>query len=283
LNVTGPAGVVVASCRRDLPVNAISIPALMRHVSASNYFIVVPSADLPAFRAALPGEVSLMAEESLITDWPLDRIAKALAPDFADRAGWYLQQFIKIEAVRRLAANAEALIWDGDTVPLRQLDFKDPQDRIGFYVSRERYQPYFDTARRVAGLERAIPQSFIAQCMYLRARWVQALLDRIEQTTGREWIEAILSALPGRCPSEFSEYETIGTFAMSEFRDGTFVNHRPWFRWGMAHFGGIQSVTPAGLERLARSYDFVALESWDRGARAWLRGRVQRLADRVAR
>jgi hypothetical protein len=275
--------VIVVSRARDLPINRLSIPAVTMHLPAPAYSIIVPNHDLPRFRATLPGEVTVVAEESLLSGWTLKRIQQSLPPSVAARAGWYLQQLLKIEAVRQLPGDSEALVWDGDTIPLRPIEFKDAAGRIGFYTGREHHEPYFQATRRLFGSGRMIPRSFIAQCMYVRVRWIHELLGVIEGRAGSGWGEAILGCVPGLSPSEFSEYETIGTFVAGAFPAQMFINHRPWFRWGMAYFGSIDQVRAAGLGRLARSYDYVALESWDRGPAAWVRSRLQRFLDGLTR
>jgi Family of unknown function (DUF6492) len=275
-----PLSVVIVSCARDLAVNRLSIPAVLQQIRASSYAVVVPGRDLPSFKAVLPGEVDAIAEETLLPAWSVGRIADSLPSAVAPRGGWYLQQFLKIEAIRQLAGGEEALIWDGDTIPLRPMNFKDTDDRIGFYVGRgERHEPYFDTLRRLLGLERVMPESFIAQSMYVRVNWIHSLLEAIMQRTGKAWVDSILACISGIDPSEFSEYETLGTFVVSSFPREVFLIDRPWYRWGMAHFGGIDRVSELGLQKLSRIYDYVALERWDRGRVAWLRSRTQRLID----
>jgi hypothetical protein len=274
---------VIVSCARDLRVNEISIPALMKHVRASCYMVVVPSRDVQQFMELLPREVRVIAEESLMGDVTVEAVARSLPAAVAHRAAWYFQQLVKMEAVRQLPPASEALIWDGDTVPLRPLAFKDAEDRIGFYIGRECNEPYFDATRQLLGLTRAIPYSFIAQCMYVRVRWIHELLAAIERRANTGWIEAILASIPGKSPSEFSEYETIGTFVATGLKAEMFINTRPWFRWGMAHFGGVDRMSAGSLDKLSRSYDYVALESWDRGPAAFIRSRTQRLLDGLRR
>jgi hypothetical protein len=271
--------VVVVSCARDRRVNEISIPAVMKHVRASCYLVIVPNRDVHQFMECLPREVKVIAEESLMGDVTVEAVARSLPAAVAQRAGWYFQQLLKMEAVRQLPETSEALIWDGDTVPLRPMAFKDAEDRIGFYVGRECHEPYFDTTRRLLGMARAMPHSFIAQCMYVRVRWIHQLLAAIEHRAGTGWVAAILASIPGKSPSEFSEYETIGTFVATLMQAEMFINPRPWFRWGMAHFGGVDRMSSARLDKLSRSYDFVALESWDRGPAAFIRSRAQLLLD----
>jgi Family of unknown function (DUF6492) len=275
--------VIVVSCARDLGVNEISIPAVMKHIRATCYLVVVPKRDASQFVEFLPREVRVIAEESLMGDVTLDAVARSLPAGVAQRAGWYFQQLLKIEAIRQMPPTSEALIWDGDTVPLRSIVFKDAEDRIGFYVGRECHEPYFDATRRLLGMTRAIPHSFIAQCMYVRARWIHEIVATIERRAGTGWMAAILAGIPGKSPSEFSEYETIGTFVATQLQAEMFINPRPWFRWGMAHFGGVDRMSAASLDKLSRSYDFVAFESWDRGPAAFIRSQTQRLLDGLRR
>jgi uncharacterized protein DUF6492 len=267
------ASIVIVSCVQDLAVNRISVPAVLENIPARNCSVIVPSGDVAAFRGALSSEVTVISEEAILTSWSIKQVRRALPPSVSARAGWYLQQFLKLEAVRQLPADSEALIWDGDTVPLRRICFKDSRNRIGFYVGLEHHQPYFDTTQRLLGMARTAPYSFIAQCMCVKVPWITALLLSIEKRVGKPWVEAILSSVPGASQSEFSEYETIGTYVMTAHPGEMFLSARPWFRWGMGLFGGIDNVTASGLLKLSRHYDYVALERWDRGTRAWMRSR----------
>lgn len=265
--------VVTMSTAADLRANRIALPAVLEHVAAANYFLVVPARDVGTFRAALPSAWTVVAENEFDEGWPLARVRDGLPPEFQRRAGWYLQQFLKISVARARPRDALVAIWDGDTVPLRAIAFTDARRRIGLYAGTSWHAPYFATIESVLGLRPRESRSFIAQCMALRNAWVHGLVESIEARHARHWIEAVLDALPRRCESEFSEYETLGVFAANHDPDGFFWNRRRWFRWGAGYCGGIERVDTRTLERFARLFDFVALEQWDRGAYAWLRSR----------
>lgn len=272
--------VVIVSCERDLSVNRFSVPAVLDFIEAGEYLVIVPQSDIRTFQRALPGRASVVAEEQYIGNCSAARIANALPTQFSCRAGWYLQQFIKLSALNQLPSRSEALIWDGDTVPLRCLRFKDASGRIGYYLGSERHPPYFDVIRALLKINPAIAQSFIAQCICTRVQWIHELLAAIESRSGLPWMDSILRVLPGHSKSEFSEYETLGTFVATFHSDSIFMNHRPWFRWGSGYCGGIDGAGKESLSTLARLYDFVAFESWDRGPRAWLNSRARLLRDR---
>ncbi|MGA8706903.1 MAG: DUF6492 family protein [Steroidobacteraceae bacterium] len=271
--------VIVVSCERDLAVNLVSIPAVVEFIEAVEYLVIVPQADVKSFRRTLPARANVVAEEQYLGNWNIGRIANTLPNRFCDRANWYLQQFVKISALNQLPCGSEALIWDGDTVPLRSLKFTDESGRIGYYLGSERHTPYFQVIHALLEIKPAIPQSFVAQCICARVQWIRKLLDAIESRSGSPWIDTILRVLPGHSKSEFSEYETIGTFVATHHPDEIFMNHGPWFRWGSGYCGGIDRADKRSLRRLSRLYDFVAFESWDRGPRAWLHSRARILGD----
>ncbi len=272
--------VVIVTCERDLGLNRLSVPEVIAHIAADEYQVIVPDGEVACFRTALPSRVSVIPESSLLFGWTLPQIARGLPPSMTVRAGWYLQQILKIQALAALPTRSRAIIWDGDTIPLRPPVFTDSEDRIGFYAGTERHAPYFATIERLLGIERVIAGSFVAQCMSVRIQWIHELIASIEDRAGRPWVEALLAAIAGQSPSEFSEYETIGTFAFRRHPDQCFLNHRPWFRFGTAYCGGLDRITPVHLRRLARLFDFAAFERWDVGLRAALRCRVRLLQHR---
>lgn len=269
--------VVIVTCERDLPINRLSVPAVIRHIDADEYQVIVPDAEVARFRSALPSRAAILPESSLLSGWTLSAIAHRLPPQSANRAGWYLQQIIKVQALAALPSGSRAVIWDGDTIPLCSPAFTDAEDRVGFYLGTERHAPYFDTIEELLGVGRAIDGSFIAQCMHVRVRWIHELIGSIEVRKARPWVEALLAAVTGQSPSEFSEYETIGTFAVRRYPNECFIHRRPWFRFGTAYCGGLERITPAHLQRLARLFDFAAFERWDTGLRAALRSRFKLL------
>lgn len=265
--------VIALSTAADLGANRIAMPAVLEHVRADRYLLVVPARDVAPMRAALPRAWTIVAEDECHEGWPLARVRDRLAPRFARRAGWYLQQFLKIAAARMRPRDALVAIWDADTVPLKPIRLIDAHGRIQLYAGTSWHQPYFDTIERLLALRPREPRSYIAQCLALDNAWVHELVTTLEARHARHWIDAILATLPGADESEFSEYETLGVFAAARAPERLVWNERPWFRWGAGYCGGIGRVDGRALARLAKLFDFVALEQWDHGAYAWLRSR----------
>lgn len=265
--------VISACCARDIAVAVLSARGLVENVAARRYILAVPRAEVSQFSARVSARFDVVAEDEFLGGVTIDAVRRALSPARAKRAGWYLQQFVKLAAARDVACTS--LIWDADTVLLREPDFgpgaTKPGEVIRAYGSREYHAPYFETFEHLTGLKRAADRSFIAQCLCVRGTWIEALLSTIENRAGKDWVGAILAVLPGQCPSEFSEYETIGNFVLHRFPGELEFHNRRWSRFGHALIGGPEKLTPFRATALARAYDFIALEH---GIRPSLRRRL---------
>lgn len=258
------ARIVCVACVKDLDTWRVVSRRLLESIAASTYEVVVPRRDLCAFERESPAAFRVVAEEEHLAGHSLDSIARALPVAVRDRAGWYLQQFVKLGASSVGEPHAINLIWDGDTVPMRRLEFVGGSGRLQFYSSAEYHRPYFQTLERILGLPRATDRSFIAQCMPTRVRWVREMTAEIERRCGRPWIDAVLASVPGHDPSEFSEYESLGQFVFQRHPDEAEFTDRAWQRYGNSRVGGIESLTPETIAELATRFDFVSFEGWDR-------------------
>ncbi len=188
----------------------------------------------------------------------------------AGRVHWLYQQFLKINAIidSDLDDDSIVVIWDADTVPLRKISFtEDHGGRLLVYPGSERHTPYFKTIEALLGGGVFADFSFIAQCLPVRAGWVRGLVKEIERRSGAPYVDAVLRILPGGSGSEFSEYETIGTWIWRHHRDGIMVRERNrWLRNGAALFRGRLGAWPADalFRLLSCRYDYVAIEKWRR-------------------
>ena len=111
--------------------------------------------------------------------------------------------------------------------------------------------------------------------MRISTNCAREMLDRIEQTHGSDWIEAVLSVLPLKCGSEFSEYETYGHYVKNHYPERFAGRHLPWLRHGSRIVGGMPSA--ADLQRLGQDYAFAAFESSQMFLRRWVRWLRSRL------
>lgn len=237
---------------------------VLTHIKADRYQLLVPADELAHFRNITDRAFEVIAENEVLNGLTKETIAAKLPPALKHRAGWYLQQFVKINAVRAGHSQSVNLIWDADTLPVRDLQFVEG-GRLRLYQSRKIHPPYFDTIERLISHNRTVEHSFIAQCMAVRWHWVDGLCRLIENRFCRPWTEAVLASLDHRHISEFSEYGTLGTY-LTAFCPGEYrLSNRPWERHGYSLFGDPQTLSAAKLNRLGRSVDFIAFEKWDAG------------------
>lgn len=254
--------VISVACARDVDVWRFTSPRILRHIRARRYVLIVPPTDVELFNRISPSGVCVASEDDYLGGLSLAYIQSRMPAAMAQRAGWYLQQFVKIQAARE-GGDIVNLVWDADTAPLRQLDFVDRNGRIIYYKSKEYHLPYFTTMQKLLGMPRGVGFSFIAQCFPVRASWVNEMIDEIEKRSGVGWIDAVLDAIDHSSGSGFSEYETMGNYARHHHESELAFTDRRWLRLGNSKMGGVQALTTWRAWLYALRYDYVAFEGWD--------------------
>ncbi len=260
---------VVSVCEaRDIRVWKIASERIVRHIAAESYQLVCPDLQIALFREATHAGWQILGEDSFTADCNIAMIRERVRGDNTQRVNWLFQQFVKMNAISRSELGDEdvVLIWDADTVPLRDISFVESgTGRLLCYHGTERHAPYFKTLETLLGFGRVTELSFIAQCLPLKARWLRELLAEIESRAGKPYAEAVLECLPGESGAEFSEYETIGSWMFRRYpEDVAFRDSNSWMRTGSSLFptnlsGGFARVL---FSILAAHYDYVAIESW---------------------
>lgn len=258
---------VVSVCEiKDIGTWKLTAVRVPRHIKAFSYELICPDSQLAEFRAVTPPAWVVTGESAYSANCGQEMIRRMAVGESKMRVNWLFQQFLKINAVLSGRDEEIVLIWDADTVPLRDLGFIDPNDgRLMCYHSKEVHTPYFGTVERLLGMGKACEPSFIAQCMPLRVAWVRGLVGEIEGRAGVPYPEAVMSALPGESGSEFSEYETIGTWVWRNRPDEISLRRKNrWLRGGSSLFRPNLDGWHATmlLAMLSLHYDFVAIENW---------------------
>lgn len=266
-----PVKRVISVCEaKDIAVWTIASRRIVRHIAADSYQLICPDEQIAEFEAATAPGWEITGESRFSANCQLAMIRGKVSGENINRVHWLFQQFIKINAIAgsELGDREVVVIWDADTVPLRRIDFVDrSNDRMRFYHGKERHRPYFETIESLLGFGRLTDVSFIAQCLPVRVGWVRELLGEIEDRSAVSYVEAVLSRLPGKSGSEFSEYETIGSWLLRHHRDEVeFRQKNRWLRSGSSLFGSRLSGRRATalLRLLAIRYDFIAIENWRR-------------------
>lgn len=240
-----------------LPLIGVVIAGLNKYANPASITLVVPQHQIVAFKATVGETAQVISEDTLLPDWPISRVRDRLA--YPNRAGWYLQQFLKL-SFGQFAGAPAYVIWDADTVPLAPPLLRDGETTI-FCAAKENNSPYFETYKLLLNQEPALKRSAIAQYMYIETPIVDALqLAIIEKSGAPTWIDAVLDGLPGQSISEFSEYETYANFLISQHEGDGMMIDIPWFRYGSEICPDFTKVTLENLERRFRRYRFVAFE-----------------------
>lgn len=186
-----------------------------------HHHVVVPRRDLERFG-------SLRGPRTTI--WTVDELMprRMLALPFANAwvnlrrpyppvRGWVMQQLVKLHAAAELDADAW-LIADSDVVFVRPVSAQTfrKDGRLCYYRSEDavhesmpRHVAWHEQARKLLGLPGAGPPplpDYISPVNAWDRQTVRALRDRIEQVTGRDWMDAIGSQL------HISEFVLYGVF-----------------------------------------------------------------------
>jgi hypothetical protein len=235
---------------------------ISKFICADSYQLIVPDQDVDLFRRG-SSACFVIHPESEILSRAKERIVARLAPQYAHRAGWYLQQFLKIAALKTLDFNDVGLLWDSDTIPLRPLSFVN-ENKLIFYTGTEFNRDYFLTSHLLTGIGKVYPKSFIAQCMPVRKLWVDELVRKVEEKFRVPWDEALIGLIGDGGTPTFSEYETLGSFIWSHYPEQMKFSHdRRWLRHGMSRIGKPENLTPAQMGLWSLAFDFASFERWD--------------------
>ena len=162
------------------------------------------------------------------------------------------------------------LIWDSDTVPVRQINFFDGQGRMFLDHRSMMVEGYFRTLQKLLP-EADIPAglSFVTEHMLIKTQYMRELLSGIEENSslpGKSFQEKIINAVDVKdLPAcGFSEYETYGNFlALRHPEDCTL---RKWssLRLPLSLYssGGIPGQDE--ISWFAQKYYALSFESWQK-------------------
>ena len=202
--------------------------------------------------------------ESCYTAQFKDQLLALLPINKKSQYGWYLQQFIKLLAMKDNDSSAVVLIWDADTAPIKKLNFVDSSGKLIYYKSTENHTPYFETIYKLTALNKKVSFSFIAQCFPMKVSWLNEFCTLLEEKFHLPWVEAILSQIDFDAPNSFSEYETLGTFISHHHEDEVIYTDKPWWRLGNTLINHVAFLSIKKADELADQYDFISFEKWER-------------------
>jgi len=249
-------------CSKDIPTWTVSSKCLLEHVPSKWYSVIVPDDDLVIFQAITDKKINVIPESAFAGNLK-SRLKERLPSHLIGRIGWYLQQFVKLGVLRQAISHENYLIWDSDTIALKEVNFFEISGRVQFYTSHETHEPYFSAIRRLLGLEKLAPFGFIAQCFPCKGLWALEFFDAIEEHTSKHYIDAIIDAIDFSESSGFSEYEALGTFIYSKFQNEVQIKSTRWLRNGTGLIGSPSNISVYPYRNLLDSFDHVTFERWE--------------------
>ena len=261
---------IVTTCRAyDLAVLEIALPKLRANLPFKQLSVIAPDGDCEKMRRRLGAQVRLIPEDEFIPGMNIRELRRCAQFGFPKNAGWYFQQFLKLQFAFVEPADDFYLIWDADTIPLRPLRFFDAAGRMLLTKAAEYHAPYFETYRRLFRAEPNREFSCIAQHMLVQKSIAREMLGRIAPAAGNEpWAWRIMEALPPRENLHlFSEFETYGHYVKNFHPERVAFVERSWRRWFDSDPGGGKIPNERDLNQLAHDYEFVCFEKTTRGWR----------------
>ncbi|MBQ8647851.1 MAG: hypothetical protein IJ484_06900 [Oscillospiraceae bacterium] len=257
--------IVMPILKRDWPAAQVNLPFVFKNLPVKR--LVVLSG--PDIQELLPDDerIVFVNENELVERLSLAAVKKIMNERiYTDkRAGWYFQQFLKM-AYARVCTDEQYVVWDADMVPVQSICFEQEDGRLLFSLKEEYNPPYFETMKTLLGLEKCIPESFIAENMIFDTALMCAMLDEIEANDavqgGAFWEKCLYAVkqedLKG---SSFSEFETFGTWVMTHHPERYATRRLKALRSGKNILGKTPSAEV--LEWAGESYDTVSMEKFN--------------------
>lgn len=181
---------------------------------------------------------------------------------YANRTGWYFQQFLKYGFAFNDNSGKYYLSWDSDTIPLSHIKFFQ-EDYPVFTLKQEYHEPYFRTLRNLLGLEKQRKESFIAEHMLFDTDIVKKMISEIEKRNPNKlWWQACLDAIEFTGEENyFSEFENYGNYTVANNPNAYRFQKLNTFRSAGMIKG--RNINDKMLERLAIDLDIVSFEVQD--------------------
>ncbi len=257
---------IISVCsKKDADVWKFASHKIIKFIESEKYEVIVPDSEVDLFKRISPKNYTVINESHYSSNLK-EILRKKIPLENQSKLGWYLQQFTKIHAAKTDDENDYVLIWDADTVPLKELSFFSVKNKLMFYAGKENHESYFTLIDRLLGLKKNNDFSFIAQCFPIKTKWLNEFFEAISDQS-QSWEIKIISEIDFSQKSGFSEYETLGTYFLNSYSNHMIISDRPWLRLGNSRIGSVKNIDKKWAIDLLCRYDFASFETWDRVSR----------------
>ena len=159
------------------------------------------------------------------------------------------------------------LIWDSDTIPVKEVNMFSDDGKPYFDVKTEYHKPYFITMKNLfPELGKKNNYSFISEHMLIKTKIMKKLINRIDNNSnilGDKWYEKIINCINinDLKHSGFSEFETYGTFVNEHYKH--FYKIRTWkFLRNGKYYYNPKFLTFNDTLNISKNYDAISFENW---------------------
>lgn len=277
---------IVTTCRAyDLPVLEIAIGKIYAHLPIKKFYVIAPNPDCDQMRSRLGHRAEIIPENEFIPGMNIGQLRSLKMFGFPKNAGWYFQQFLKLQFAFVEPDNDFYLIWDADTIPLRRMCFFNSDGKMLLTKATEYHRPYFETYHRLFNADAHREFSFISQHMPVQKSLVREMLLKIgnDRDGKQHWAWKVMASLPAINDLHlFSEFETCGHYMKNFHPERVAFVARPWWRFGTDSANG-KPPSEEDLKKLAENFEFASFEKAAQGLRLLakrLLGKIPRAKDR---
>lgn len=254
----GLYNVIIPIAEKDVDIVKINLEYIKKNISPRKIVIIANNKIKNYF---VNEEVDFLDENEVIEGLNFARIYEILKKKSAEkRTGWYFQQFLKY-AYANLCEEEYYITWDADTIPIRKINFFNENNKFIFSLKSEFNKPYFDTIEKLFGYEKVIKESFIAEHMVFKKKYVLELINKISGLDESHlWFETILESIKEEdiAKAGFSEFETYGTFVYRNYPDSYCTREIKALRNGQIIFNDCPEADV--LEWISKKYETISFE-----------------------
>ena len=268
---------VIPSIPQDIDTLIKNTKFFFKYLPIKNIYVVGPKSIAEKVHSADNSRLIFMDENEFVDIPKIKRLYAAKAENDIGRAGWYVQQYIKMQFARFIQ-DEYYLIWDSDTIPLKPIDLFDeasgkPIMRCGS-VMRSSYAGYLSTFDRILPniKNTVIDTSFVREHMLIKTQYMLELLDEINSNSdyaGDNFQEKIINAAEAKyLHYGFSEFQTYGIFITARY-PASYIFTEKWrtLRTGQRFCDNATSLSEEQIKWFASRYNVMSIEKWQRPTR----------------
>lgn len=241
----------------------ITVQYVMKYLKPEKIIIITKKAVVDRFENT--DQLQFIDEDSLIPGLSFSSVSNLIKERNSDvrRTGWYFQQLLKM-AYAEVCQVQYYLVWDADTLPIRNISFFNAEGKVLFNIKKEYHKPYFKTIHNLLGIKKQIKGSFISEHMMFDKNIMLNILESIEKNNKYSgmWFEKIIASIESEYLSlqGFSEYETYGTYLHAKYRQVFQQRNFPTLRCGSWIFDSVPKQEV--IQWMGKYYYTMSMETW---------------------